>query len=401
MGLCDLVEESYYHDEPKFYQFKARIKHSKEIGIGTSFDKEDAIKRALGEAVERYCISKTELLKKNTRKCWKNDFGFDFANLPFLYHQDEFLRKVNNEKYNWVRGYELVSIRDKKNNTECLIPAHLVYAPYQYKKFYENIYIQPISTGAAMHSSLSEAILSGILEVIERDAFIISFYTHNCNGIYNVNHIRKMSDNLANIISELDRCNFGYYFIDISTIPGIYVILSLLFDKSQNALVKFVSGLGVSFNLEKAIEKSVEESLQIRPWLRDVFSSGFSSKVINKDSIKTFKQRALYWNQMSVNQIKKRLNFYIKSPSIPLYKKNIDSNSEKKLQYTFNQLKAMGNKIYYVDLTTEEIRKRGFVVVKVLCTKMQPLFLDENFKCLRGERIECYKVFNQQPHFFL
>lgn len=41
----------------------------------------------------------------------------------------------------------------------------------------------------------------------------------------------------------------------------------------------------------------------------------------------------------------------------------------------------------FVDVTRPEIKKRGFIVVKVIIPQLQPLYLYENFRYLGGERL--------------
>ena len=57
-----------------------------------------------------------------------------------------------------------------------MVPAALVFVPYQYRKGNQDVPItQPISTGLACGCSYEEAAISGLCEVIERDAFTLTW----------------------------------------------------------------------------------------------------------------------------------------------------------------------------------------------------------------------------------
>ncbi len=68
----------------------------------------------------------------------------------------------------------------------------------------------------------------------------------------------------------------------------------------------------------------------------------------------------------------------------------------------------------YVDITDKEIRKYGFVVVKVVIPQLQPLYLDERYAYLEEKRLRDAPIkmgllkysktknkFNKIPHPFL
>ena len=68
----------------------------------------------------------------------------------------------------WVRGWSLTRGR------EVFVPAILVYLNFPVRTPSER-FTNPVSTGTAAHSDLREAVLGGLLEVVERDAIALTW----------------------------------------------------------------------------------------------------------------------------------------------------------------------------------------------------------------------------------
>ena len=67
----------------------------------------------------------------------------------------------------WTTAYSITQ------DQPVLVPASFVYLPYYFESASESPSHNPISTGLACGSNLAPAIYKAILEVIERDAFMI------------------------------------------------------------------------------------------------------------------------------------------------------------------------------------------------------------------------------------
>lgn len=403
MDYCILEEDSYYNDEPLFFTFKSIAKSSPttEIhGTGTSFVKKIAKNRALGEALERY-----SLIHKKEDKIYYytyNELPGNHINLPQFANKDLHSRKVfMDKKIGWVIVKKINMETNLSSFKDYYAPAQLIYVPYSYAAS-EPLIQQPISTGAALQVNFKESLITGILEILERDSFIISFYTHKANYRLDLNEIEDKE--LKNILSELERNLLEYHFLDISNFKGINVILCIIFDKSGEQ-PRIVSGMGTDFNLKKAVVKSIEEALQLRPWLRDAFSEDKIKKVPKKQ-ITDYFDRVAYWNlNISINKIKKRLIFYLNLPLKKVTteeftaKKNI--SIENKLSNLFQISKSENFELFFIDITPDFIKNKYFVI-KVLIPQAQPFFLNEKFSYLSIKRLHSNgRVYTKHPHFFL
>ncbi|MBC6467890.1 TOMM precursor leader peptide-binding protein [Actinomadura alba] len=84
-------------------------------------------------------------------------------------HSDKYVPWSENPRVPWVWGW---SLRDDR---AVLVPEQLVYY-LDHRTDHRNT-VQECSNGCASGSSVTEAVLHGLLELVERDAFLISWYS--------------------------------------------------------------------------------------------------------------------------------------------------------------------------------------------------------------------------------
>ena len=79
--------------------------------------------------------------------------------------------KYNPDKNEMGLGYSF------NKNKAILVPETYAYYGTNYRDGVQNSFVYEISNGCALGGHLLEATLQGIYEVVERDAFLISWYT--------------------------------------------------------------------------------------------------------------------------------------------------------------------------------------------------------------------------------
>jgi len=385
-----------YNDEPLLYQYNALINlnnkpndkntDANEWGGGASFNQKKAMLKALGEGFERYCIgtyNKSDLLISpiNTIK----DLILDPRNINTFsstqkIHKD-FSKFFFDESasFQWIKGYLL------GQNKKCWIPAQLVYIPYNFDD--EPIIQFPITTGAALGTSLENAIVRGICEIIERDSFMIHYLNKISPFKIDLLHSGKK---YKDIYIYFQRYNLELMIFDL-TIDLVPIFMAIILDKTGTGPAISI-GLKCSFSIKEAILGAIEEAQQSRPWLRDQYASvnkkDLQILVKNKTKIDTPLSRGLYWYD---GRLLNSLNFWLKSNKskrikIPSKEKGMFS-SKKQLQKIYTLLNKKGYKIYYVDITQNEIKKEKFFVVKVIIPDLIPLYLIEAYPYLGNRRL--------------
>lgn len=372
-----------YNDEPKVFTYVAHYetnhKNDSRSSSGTSFNQKRALVKALGEAIERYCLNVVD---------GKNLTSANISELPIQYidpfkipsfsknqlSKKEFERFIfsKNTKFKWVEGYSYT--KQKK----VLIPAQLVYTSYNLLP--NEPYIRfPISTGAAAHTSFNQALYTGICEIVERDSFMIYYLNTMSAPIIDIHTVR--SKEVHRILSMLNRYKLELTVIDMTTDLQIPVYVAILLDKTGNGPGVSV-GLKAGFNGLEVLIGAIEESLMVRTWTRDKFIYGNTSFKLPR-TIKTIDQRAYFWFKQNMLR---HLKFLFDATAIK--KLEVSTiNNEDGLEKAVRLLKQADIDIYYVDITQKEVKQAGFTVLKVFIPELCPLYFDEEYPYLGPSRL--------------
>lgn len=406
-GIIKTIKRApFYNDEPKLFSyytiFNRKIEKNssdEDYAGGTSLNKEKAFVATLGEAIERYCLSKCKYSQLKTysySQIEKRAINiFEYINFSQQQLKKKEFARFNfysNTEFRWVKGFSLLK------NKDILVPAQLVFVPYKYSRE-EKIIREPISTGAASGTSIGAAIYRGICEIVERDAFMITYLNKLQRPRVN---LEKATGELKELYNNYKRYNLDLHLVDLTTDICFPSHLGVLIDKT--GLGPAVSlGLGADVDQYKSALRAAEEAFHSRPWIR----KEMISKNQNRD-VCTTDGRGLYWSD--INRIKD-IEFLISGPLVdldPKVKQNL-TYVPSKLKAALKIIKKENMELIVVDLTTEEAMRARFYVVKVLIPELHPLYLDECYPYLGGKRLEkvstrlgiSFGELNKIPHPFL
>ncbi len=358
----------FFHDEPKPYKYSMFIeginnpknkakKNEKIFTAGISFiSPEVALLKCIAEGGERVCLFKNKNIKQVIKKYSQfEDSALDPRGLIKE-------KNISNVSLAWVEGFNL------SKNIKSYIPSQLVYldAP----DFQETtILTHPkVSTGAAAGLGIEFALLGGICEVIERDAFM---------GVY-LNTITPSSVDLSKVKNEeivlalkaARRYNLDLQTFDISSDLGIPTYMSVLIDRTGMGYPVSL-GLKTSLNREQAILGSLLEPYVTMHWTRELLGDKSLVKTLNLSS-NMIKRIALWSNPEMLNKLAFLFNGKKKT-----IKKGIKLNEKQELKKIIRLLSEKGFDIYYVDITLPSLKKAGLHVLKVIIPGLQPLYLNE------------------------
>lgn len=378
-----LYRVTNFYDEPKFFHHRAILNFSEkksdglppklDIGAsGVSFiSLRQSLLKCLGESMERYCLYNY----KEKRICYSSFNDLKTGTLdPFYYIPQESIRL---EKFGWVLGYTL------NREIRTFIPAQLVYSNYRYISK-EKILSTPISTGAAGGFDKESAILRGIYEVVERDAFMTMYLNKISVPQINTDTIRNKV--IRSVIESCQRYRLELYLFDITNDVKIPTCMTILIDRSGVGPAITV-GAKANFNLDTAILGSLGEALMVRGSIRkEYFNKKFDTYYIKPYSINTITKRGLYWS--SLDMIPK-LNFLLaEKPKKSFRKTYINLSLSEQLVLVQQKLQEKELNIYYIDVTNDILKKINYHVYKVIIPKLQPLYLDERYKQLHTDRLK-------------
>ena len=401
----------FYNDEPKFSQYTVSFQQqwpydpTRDSGAdasGTHLERDVALLKALCEGIERHCLAAYNpedftLAKASDLDCRSLPLPnvAAFTQLQLKRPSFKAFRFNSQSNLKWIQGHDCLL-------DECaMVPAQLVYVPYEYKD--EPAIRLPISTGAACSTDLVSALCRGILEVIERDAYMRWFLSSQREAVI-VNLNAAANAQLTRLLEIYERYRLELIILSLPSDIPIPVMMAIIVDRT--GIGPFLTmGLKCHPDPVEAILGAVAEAQQMRPWLRDqlILQPQPSQKKVNPKTISTGLARALYWASPSRSVDLTQLLAGTRSEiPPPLFSEPQPTSWNDLLEELKSHLVRAGMSLYYVDVTTPTVRELGFVVLKVLIPEAQPLYLDERFPYLGGTRLHSDQAKPPQlPHPFV
>jgi ribosomal protein S12 methylthiotransferase accessory factor len=244
-----------------------------ESGYGRDLDFRASQLTAIAEAVERYGGVRpgarrtvvrgsyselaTDALDPKTLGLYPED-RYAQPGFPFQRYHDDL-------RVPWVWGYSFA------RDAPILVPECCAYYRLPHGDPADRPFVYEISNGCAVGSCMAEAILHGIVELVERDAFLLTWYARMTVPMLDLNSARNRAIPL--MVERLEH-NLGYrvYAFDTTTehrIPSVWVMA--VRPGEDETVPKVLCAGGASFDPERAIISALLELGPIVEWRRDTY----------------------------------------------------------------------------------------------------------------------------------
>lgn len=409
VGLVNSISEiGIDADDPAIFHYTSQLsnvahiygqpQHSTNGGAG--LNRSSARSAAIGESLERYCLSyidqnklifssHKDIIKKNYNAVDLNKFAI-FSDKQYSIKDFMFKKPTLDSKMNWIQGYSVI------DKALVLVPACMIYIPYPHPgntnflhllNTDEDRYASAVSTGTSCASSIKEAVLKGIYEVIERDAFVITWLNKLPVPLMNISSGKTISKIFSKIFAP---SKLKFYIFDISTDISIPVMCAFIIDELNEDLAVSV-GASANLNPEKAALKALIEAAQGRIYLKSTKSKIKKRYSEDYRNVNTFDDHVMLFSK---RESIKNLDFLTNNSSTKNFSEfneiTEDNDVESSLQICKDKIKSSGMDIIATDLTTIDVREFGLYVCKILIPGMQELNGDHNYIRFGGNRL--YKV---------
>ncbi len=356
------------------------------FGSAISTNEDIAIIKAVGESVERYCssfIDENNLVRATQKELKGKSIDLEkwvlFSEKQYAQPNFKYPKINSDTSLYWTQGFSI------SQDYPIWIPASLVYMPYLYRKD-EPIFHNQISTGLACGVNLASAIYRGILEVVERDAFMIVWHNRlNCPSLDTSN----IEDSyVRSLLDVLDQAPVEYY-IKVLTLDIEVTTLLVLVSNKNGCPPHTVIGMAVDLDPLKALGRALEEGILVYLGLTRYQRE---NPVYERDP--EYKQvvtpakhgiiHAMEPELLETVQFLKENRNIMTLKDLPNYH-NVDPVDACKLIVELLQKKDL--ETHVADLTTVDIDDVGFKVIRAIIPGMQPLDLDHAYPYLGGKRI--------------
>jgi ribosomal protein S12 methylthiotransferase accessory factor len=399
-GIIESLEEMPRQtDMPDIFYYKALVANTGAISnlpnelpitAGTSLNKDRAMAKAIGEAIERYCAA----IYSRDNMTWGC-----YSELKKKAVHPAQLRLFTSEQLD-SKGFTLKGFTTEtpvwwtmaqqlKNGTEILIPAGFIYCPYFFDKNQGEFAIcEMMSTGLASHISFQAAALNGILEVIERDNFMLTW-------CFKIAHpqiaLDSLTDSHLNLLNAFRKQGYSIKVLHAKFETGVSTIICVM-KGNNSANVPFIVSCATHLNPVHGITKCLEElALMERFCKRAMISSSFLKSTPANEKVSSLVDHIYYW--LNPDRLD-HANFLISSKK-EVALKDLANHEQGDVQLDLkelsNRIHRCGFDLYASDITTEDIESLGLKVVRILIPDLMPLNTSHRNLALGSNRFTSFR----------
>ncbi len=405
-------------DEPFVFRYVAFLE-GVAISAGADFCSEKkALQKTLGEAVERYTWRGSDYfflgkIRKTAYAKIKENALDIFSLAGFSAEQKKnwkILQFDEKTKFGWIPANSLVGAK------QVFCPVQLLSAMYakkyaktpRHSERKEPMLRWCITTGVAAGQSVESALLSAILEIIERDAFMITYLNRIAPPQYDQESLSE-DEEVGEILAKFKRYGLGVHLFHLPSDFPVFITLALIMDPSGVGPAVAV-GASADFNLRDSILDALSECLSVSISLRN--ESDKEVGRINREG------RLIYWAKA---ENLSKLDFLLKGKKEEVnwnehrnffalaQAKKTKTDTRKKLEILRKEFVKNKYELLWAEITSPEVEKNGFHVVSAVAPDLQPLHLDEEIPYRSGKRLTevpkklgyfAAEKLNQDPHPF-
>lgn len=274
----------------------------------------------------------------------------------------------------WQRAWSLT------RGKEVFVPANIVYLRFPIYSPSE-LFCHSVSTGSAAHSSMSEAVLGGLLEVVERDSISLTWLQRMRLPRVNVDPA-ALTDHAREYYRVGTSTNLEVRIFDATTDFGIPVLYAVQLSDDDPALAQIVAAT-CDLDPQQALAKIYRELSSLRIALR---AHARNPQPASEAGLSVV-GGAVYQGGRSQRHV---FDFLLEGerPSVTLDQVGArPGEGQDPLQWAVGQLADAGAEVLAVDITSDEARQVGLHVVKVLVPQAMPLSFVHNARYLATKRL--------------
>lgn len=366
-------------------------------GFSNETSAEESMSKAIGEILERHLLAVHERVAF-TRASFRTlqlrgarplNLAHLNGYLPFQTQRQPRFRRDHDTELNWIDGIEW------ENGARAAIPAQLVFWAYNHaldKK--EPVLANSTTSGSGGHFTREEAVLSGVRELLERDAFFMWWLNTLSPPRIDFSEVRNEA--LVSLLASVSRYGLQPVFLDATSDIAVPVIVCVLFDRREGRPAAAV-GAGAGFSIERCMLHALSEALSVlahtshcEAFLLPAEYAPFTSHTIQR------KQRLSLWVGDAMLD---RMAFFTAGPTKPLRDlldrfRPFDSPASE-IAHIRNLLKEKGPgyELYVHEISHRVLEEVGYHVVRTVVPRLFPLYLDESMATLDSERLRDFPNF--------
>lgn len=311
-------------------------------------------------------------------------------------------RYSSHDRILWRYAYSLT------RQAHTLIPEQIIYFSnhHFYREPKEKRYLPDSSNGVALGSTLEEATLSALFELIERDSFMVHWFSRSAP--VRLEQLEGIpSEAVRLMLAYLDVMGYRVHLFDItleSGVPSFWVLLELK-DPSNRDKLAFYTAAGANLHPVKAIESAlIEATTSIRAFLvfRELKYKGKNVEAMVEDyhQVRFLEDhlylyssprmaRALAFATNSPRRIRaaEAITGYLDRPAPPTQRECVEM--------LVDRLKPHHPEILLANMTSRSLFKMGYNCVKAIIPSFQNISFGYDQQNINRDRIRQAVIMNR------
>jgi ribosomal protein S12 methylthiotransferase accessory factor len=356
----------------------------KRIATGKGWTVEAARHSALGEALERYCATSPVPLETfriashaalDVAAIGAEAFGL-YSARQYADGSVPYVPVTRETPLHWVAGHSLT------HDCPVFVPASLVFMlPLDFV-------CQQTSSGLAAASTYVAAALHALCEVIERDAFLLTWLTMRPVPLLDIHAVGVP---VSRVVRHYAAGGVTLTAHDLTTTTGVPAVLVRAHDEYGTPPLDLFS-LGCDADPLRAVERAVLEIVQERRARWDVIAERGAPAAIRSHT-----DHALWYALADRGDALAFLG--AASGPLPPHV-GVTDDPAATLAAIVAALDRAGHEVVIVDITTPDVRTAGMVVVRAVVTGLLPLHFGVGQERLGSARLAEYPIdsLNRAPH---
>ncbi|MFL5912935.1 MAG: YcaO-like family protein [Gaiellaceae bacterium] len=345
------------------------------VGGGSGPTMRDARTAAIGEAIERYCaciVDPDACVVASARELGSR--AVDPARFA-LFSEEQYrtsgfpyVRFERDTQLAWIEGVSL------PEGEPAWLPAQLVHLAGHED---ELPICRTTSSGLACHASVAEATVAALLELLERDAFMITWKARI------VWPLLEWSGNEPLAAFErayLRPTGLHWSAIDLSAFWDIPIVAAVVRGGETVGV-----GAAGAVTAERAVTKALDEATRVRTWASALRTQGRDA--LSADEIEEFDDHVRFYAD-PLNA--PRVRFIDSSErrrrveSVPTVR---GATPEARIETICRRLARRRVTAYAVEVTTADVREAGLAVVRVIAPELCALDVEHAARLHGGARL--------------
>ena len=345
------------------------------VGGGSGATSRDARAAAIGEAVERYSASIVDpdrLVVASARELGAtavdpSRFAL-FSERQYRSPGFPYARFDSETRVSWIDG---VSLPERE---PVLVPAQLVHlAGFEG----EPSICRTTSSGLACHTGAGPATLRALLELLERDAFMLTWKTRLTWPLLEW----RGHDELERFEAAFLRpTGLRLRAVDLSGVWRVPIVAAVARTATPGTAPLGV-GAAADVTVERALTKALDEAMRVLTWARALRRHGGSA--LPADDVTELDDHVRFYADPANAPRADFLDGAHAARSV----EHVRPLAEPHLDEICRRLARRGMRAYAVDVTSPDVREAGLFVTRVLVPELCALDVEHRARLLGGRRL--------------